>query len=251
MFRKFISLTLMAALAFALAACNGDKNDSANSENKDDSSTQSDDGSTSSDSSGNSTKGMVDEDKVVANVNDEQIKGNEYNSALQQVESSFRSQGQDPSDDKVYKQAKQQAIDSVVGQELMLQDADKKGYEPSDKEIKKQYDEQMGQLEQQVGGKDKLKKAMDKQNISVDQLKKQAAMQLQLEMYLDKEAPVKVSEDEIKSAYDQYKKNTKDAGKFKDIKPGLKDQVKGQKQQPKISKLTDQLKKKGDVDIKI
>jgi antitoxin component HigA of HigAB toxin-antitoxin module len=255
MFRKLTIFMLMLLLVFGLAACGGNGGDKNSSSESDHKTSQSDDSSQktgeSKKSQGSPTKGMVDEDKTVAIVNGEKVKGDQYNPVLQRVESQFQQQGQNPSDDKIYKQAKKQALDSVVGQTLILQDADKKGYKPSDKKVNQMYDQQMSKLTKQLGGKKKVNEILKQQHVTTDLLKENIADQLEWDMYLDKEVPVKVTDKEIKSAYQQYKSNTKKPEKLEKLKPAIKQQLEQQKQQPKLAEIVDQLKKKGDINIKI
>ncbi len=87
-------------------------------------------------------KQKVDNDKVVAIVNDEKIKGEDFNNVLTSISNaiSANGSGSDKSKDAA-KQIKEQTIDSLVGQTLLLQQADKKGYKASDDEMDKQLEE--------------------------------------------------------------------------------------------------------------
>lgn len=249
MYRKLTIFTLMLLLAFALSACGSHGKDHDGSSKGDHKTSQGTNDSKKP--QGPPTKGMVGKDKTVAVVNGEKVKGDQYNPVLQRIESQFQQQGQNPNDKKVYNQAKKNALDSVIGQTLILQDADKKGYKPSNKKVNKQYDQQMSSLTKQMGGKKKVKQILKQQHVTTDQLKENISDQLEWNTYLDKEVPVRVSDKEIKSAYDQYKKSTKKPQKFETLKSEIKSSLKGQKQQQKLTKIVDQLKKKGDVKIKM
>ncbi|BBP86735.1 hypothetical protein BsIDN1_03530 [Bacillus safensis] len=75
----------------------------------------------------------IDDQKVVATVNKDKITGSEYNSALSTIQGQLQQSGQDPTSKEGEKAVKKQTIDALVGQELILQDAEKKGFKASDK----------------------------------------------------------------------------------------------------------------------
>lgn len=257
MVRKLAMLMSVFMMVFALAACGASKGSSSSSngakkktsqsaaQSKTGNKTQSSNPSSSKGSP--KTKGLVNKDKTVAVVNGEKITGKQYNPVLQQIEAGYQQQGQDPTTKKVYKQAKQQAINSVVGQKLILQDAKKKGYQPSDKKVT----QQLNQMETQYGGKKKLKQLLKKQNMTIDQFKKNVSRQIEMNTYIAKEAPVKVTDQDIQQAYNQYKSSTKKPQKLSAIKSSIKQQLKQQKLQPKIANIVSKLKKQGNVKVKI
>ncbi len=76
-------------------------------------------------------KQKVDEKKTVAIVNDEKILGAEYNTVLSTTQMQMQQFGQDPTTKEGAKQTKEQTLNSLVGQTLLLQAADKKGYTAS------------------------------------------------------------------------------------------------------------------------
>ncbi|WP_306576782.1 SurA N-terminal domain-containing protein, partial [Cytobacillus oceanisediminis] len=84
---------------------------------------------------------QVDENKTVAIVNDKEILGSDFNAALASIQGQMQLTGQDPSSKEAAEQAKTQTIDSLVGQTLLLQEADKKSYKVSEEDINKQLDE--------------------------------------------------------------------------------------------------------------
>lgn len=228
-------------LAVTLAACGGDNENSTQSQKGDNEKTGQTD-------KPQKTKGLVDADKTVAVVNGEKIKGKQYNPLLKQFErmgglAKGNKGGQD-----VYKQAKKSALDAVIGQTLILQDAEKKGYTASKDKVNKQLD----QIKENLGGEKKFKKALKKQNVTMDQLKDNVADQLRWNQYVEKEiGKIKVSQKEIQSYYDKYKANAKKPQKLEKIKPIIKQQLTKKKRQEKMADIIDQLKKDSDIEIKI
>ena len=84
---------------------------------------------------------QVEENETVAIVNDKEILGIDYNAALASIQGQMQLMGQDPSSKEATEQAKNQAIDGLVGQTLLLQEADKKSYKVSEADINEQLDE--------------------------------------------------------------------------------------------------------------
>ena len=108
----------------------------------------------------------VDEKKTVAIVNDEKISGAEYNSLLSTTQMQMQQLGQDPTSKKVAEQIKEQTINSLVGQRLLLQAADKKGYTASKDEIEKQLAEMKGRFEND----EKFNEAMKQAGLNLEKL---------------------------------------------------------------------------------
>ncbi|MFB4474156.1 SurA N-terminal domain-containing protein, partial [Oceanobacillus caeni] len=125
---KKIMLTLLTGLmAVALVACGG------NEEGKED---KNDNKAKTEEQQKEQEKQMeemqkkldaqhVDEKKTVAIVNDNEILGSDYNSTLASIQQQMLQMGQDPTSKEALEQVKDQTIDSLVGQTLLLQDADK------------------------------------------------------------------------------------------------------------------------------
>ncbi|HET7579943.1 MAG TPA: SurA N-terminal domain-containing protein [Bacillales bacterium] len=250
MFQKLTMFLFTIMLVFGLAACGGSNSQSKGQDHK---TTQTGKGSSSAKKAqpgkptAPKTKGLVSKKKTVAVVNGEKIKGDKYNAVLKKMEMQYQQRGQNPTQGKLYQQVKKQAMDTVVGQTLLLQDADKKGYQPSDKKVNQQFDK----FAKQFGGKKKFKKLLDKQNMTLGQYKKNMKKQIELNTYIRKEVPVKVTDSEIKAAYQQYKASAKHPKKLDTLKPAIKSQLKQQKQGQKIAKIIDQLKKEGNIQVKI
>lgn len=269
---------LVGCVGLALAACSGGDKSSSDSKSSD---SKSKDKSSSKSAPANPGKGekkqqaeqkpdTVSKNKVVADVNGHKITGTTYNRALtqvhQQAQQQQAQQGQQPGGDaqskKLQKQEKKQAVDSVVGNELLLQDANKRGFDaPKDKVTK-----QVNKAKKQYKTKKQLQKALKQNHLTMHKLRSQMADQVKLDSYVKKElGPFKVSSQQIKKAYkqsqQQQKQQQKQQGKkskkgsggqsLKKMKPQIKKQLQDQKKQKKVSSQVSKLKKKGDVKVKI
>ena len=99
---------------------------------------------------------QVDNNKIVAVVNNEELKGEEYNAALTSIQSQMQQMGQDPSSKEAAEQVKMQALDMLVNQTLILQKAKEAEIKASTSEI----DEEYSSFEKQFGGEKEMKKAL-------------------------------------------------------------------------------------------
>lgn len=194
----------------------------------------------------------VDKTKTVAVVNDNEILGSDYNSVLASIQQQMLQMGQDPTSKEALEQMKDQTIDSLVGQALLLQDADKKGYKVSEADIKKQLDETKKQFETEKEFEAVLKES----GLDMKTMETQIAANMKLEQYVEKEVPAsKITDEEIQKMYKQLSEQGKTTGqevpKLEEVKPQIEQSLQQQKQQEKIVQQVEELKKDADIDIKI
>ncbi|MDM5337240.1 SurA N-terminal domain-containing protein [Fictibacillus enclensis] len=255
--KKIISILMIAMLAIALTACGSDDKDKKASDSKDKAKTsQAENQKKQEEQMKEMQKKMdaqkVDDKKVVATVNDEKIIGKDYNMALSSSQMQMQQMGQDPSSKDAAKQIKDQTVESLIGQSLILQDAEKKGYKASDKEV----NDQLSQTKKQYKDEKKFAAALKQANLSESDLKGQIADGIASQKYIKKEVPAdKVSDKEIQDYYNKYAKQStgKDqkAPKLEEVKPQIKQQLAQQKQQEKLVKKVQDLKKNAKIDVKI
>jgi len=194
----------------------------------------------------------IDEKKTVVIVNDKEIAGKDYNNVLASIQGQMQQMGQDPASKEGAEQVKNQTIDILVGQTLLLQEADKKGYKASEADINKQLDDMKKQFKSEKELKDALKQA----GIDMKTLETQIADDIKLNQYIEKEVPVdKITDKEIQSMYDQYAEQGKSSGqevpKLDEVKSQIEQSLQQQKQQEKLVQKVDELKKNAKIDIKI
>ncbi|MGG0888775.1 SurA N-terminal domain-containing protein [Cytobacillus horneckiae] len=195
---------------------------------------------------------QVDEKETVVVVNDKEILGRDYNNVLSSIQMQMQTMGQDPTAKDVAKEVKNQTIDSLVGQTLLLQEADKKGFKASEEEVKKQLEE----TKKQFKSEKEFEEALKKSGIDLKTLEAQIADGIKFNKYVEKEIPAgDISEEEINKAYDQYaeqgKKAEQEVPKLEEVKPDIEQSLQQQKQQEKLAQHVEELKEKGKIDIKI
>lgn len=255
---------LIGITAAALASCSGDGKSSHDSGGK----SESPKASASADPSKSKTPGTVAKGKRVADVNGHKITGATYNRALTQVHQQAQQQGQaggGAGSKGMQKQEKKQAVQTVVGNELLLQDSQKRGYKASKPEVAKQ----LKKTKKQYKTKKQLRAALKQSDMTMHQLRDQIAQQVRLDSYVKKElGPFRVSDKQVKQYYKKYKAQQKQAQQqqpqkskkkskknsvppLKQLKPQIKKQLKDQERQKKVSSQVTKLKKKGDVKVLI
>jgi FKBP-type peptidyl-prolyl cis-trans isomerase (trigger factor) len=255
--KKLLTTLLVALLTIGLAAC-GSNEESQKADNKaktesSDKKAQEDQAKKMEEMQKKMDKQKVEKDKIVAIVNDEKIKGEDFNNVLTQSQMQYQQMGQDPTSKDAAKKIKDQTIDSIVGQTLLMQQADEKGYKATDDEINKQLEE----VKKQYKDDKQFEEAMKKAGFTMDELKTQIAENIKYTNYVEKEINVdEVTEDEMKKFYDQYasqqgQDQSKDAPKFEDVKPQIKTQLEQQKKQEKLVQHVEDLKKNAKIDVKI
>lgn len=195
---------------------------------------------------------QIDEKKTVAIVNDKEILGSDYNSALASAQGQMQQMGQDPTSKEAAEQVKKQTIDSLVGQTLLLQEADKKSYKVSEGDINKQLDE----IKKQFKTEKEFEAALKKSGMDMKTLKTQIANEIKLKQYVEKEVPVgKITDEEIQKTYDQFAEQGKSTGqevpKLEEVKSQIEQSLQQQKQQEKLAQQVEELKKNAKIDIKI
>ncbi len=259
--KKILTTILLATMSIVLAACGANEDSQKQADNKpkteekssDQTKAQKEQAKKMEEMQKKMDKQKVEKDKVVATVNDEKIKGEEYNNVLSKSQMQYQQMGQDPTSKDAAKKIKQQTLDSLVGQTLLMQQAEEKGYKASDDEINKQLEE----IKKQYKDEKKFKEAMKKAGFTMDELKAQIADNIKYTTYVEKEIQVdEVTEDEMKKFYDQYasqqgQAQSKEAPKYEEVKPQIKTQLEQQKKQEKLAQRVEELKKNAKIDLKI
>lgn len=208
-------------------------------------------------------KGIPD---VVATVNGEEISGKDfagvYESQFQQMAMQAQMSGQELDQDTL----KKQTLDSMVGSELLVQDAEASGHEATDKDVDALLKETV--KAQQLGSVDELMAAYKEQGFGEKQVRSDARKQVLMTAAIEEIDVPKPTEAELKKLYDQAAaaqppaegeggKASGAAGAsaqtpaFEDLKPQLEQQVTAQKQNEAIMKRMEELRKDAEVEVKI
>ncbi|MFC0272581.1 SurA N-terminal domain-containing protein [Metabacillus herbersteinensis] len=257
--KKWMYTIMIGLMAVALAACNGDDEaKEPKEEEKTEEGQAAEEGQPSEEEQAAAMEEMqkkleaqqVEDDKVVAIVNDQELKGIEYNGALAATQMQYQQMGQDPTTDELAKQIKEGTIETLIGQTLLLQEADKKGYKATDEDINKEIDTLKANYEDDKA----FEEALKTNKITLDELKKQVADNVKYTQYVEKDVKVEeVTDEEAKEFYEQMASqgDAEQTPEFEEVKDNVKQQLQGQKTQEKLAQVVADLKKKAKIDIKI
>ncbi|MBO0588935.1 SurA N-terminal domain-containing protein [Sporosarcina sp. E16_8] len=248
------------ALALSLAACGGEDKAATDEKPQEETKPEEKAGQEATNEQEASAKEMqeklakqqVDNNKIVAVVNKEELKGEGYNAALTSIQSQMQQMGQDPSSKESAEQVKTQALDMLVNQALILQKAKEAKLKASTSEI----DEEYSVLEKQFGGEKEMKKALKAQSMDEKTLKEQIADFIISGKYQDKIAPAgKVTDKEIKEYYDQAASKSKEAGQelppLAEVSKEIQGIINQEQQQKLLSKHVEELKADAKIELKI
>ncbi|MFP7492150.1 SurA N-terminal domain-containing protein [Terribacillus saccharophilus] len=249
--KRLTTLCLMLVLAIVLAACGNDdesSSDQASSADQEEAQKQMDEMQKKMEDQ------QVDADKTVATVNGTEIKGEEYNNLLSTAQQQAQASGSDPTTDDAAKEMKDQVLKSLVGNELLFQEAEKQNYEASDKEV----DEQLKSAKDQFENEDKFKEALKAAGTTEEEYKERLKEGILVNKYVDGElSPKEVTEDDVKKYYEEMEKQAKESKqegnlqKYEDIKDQLKAAMEQQNLQTVMLERVDELEKDADVKYNI
>ncbi|WP_366247446.1 SurA N-terminal domain-containing protein [Terribacillus aidingensis] len=249
--KRITTLCLMLVLAIVLAACGNDEDKSSDNASTAD---QEEAQKQMEEMQKKMEEQQVDPEETVATVNGTEIKGEEYNSLLSSAQQQSQANGEDPTTDDGAKELKDQVLKSLVGNELLFQEAEKKNYEVSDKEV----DEQMQSAKEQFENEDKFKEALEAAGTTEDEYKQRLKEGLLVNKYVDEElSPKEVTEDDMKTYYEEMEKQAKESEqedslpKYDDIKDQLKATMEQQNLQTVMLEKVDELEKDADVKYNI
>ncbi|TXC91602.1 peptidylprolyl isomerase [Metabacillus litoralis] len=250
--KKLLLTLFISLLALSLAACNNDEEKQADDAKTTEKVEKTEEAAVDQEEMQKKLdKQKVEADSVVAIVNGQEIKGTEFNDALSLFQSNAMSQGQDVTNDELAKQLKDSSLDFIVGQTLIMQEVDKKGYTASEEEIDKALETEKARFKTE----EEFEAALKESELTVEDLKSQISDNVKITQYLDKDVKVeKVTDDEVKKYYDSLVSangESEETPKFEDVKETLKANLEQQKSQQEISAKIEELRKGAEIDLKI
>lgn len=147
---------------------------------------------------------------VVAEVNGDEISGEDftvlYESQFQQASMQSQMTGEEPDQD----QLKEQTLESMIGNELLLQDAREQGFEASDEDVDALITEQAESNGMESA--DEFIEAYEEQGMSAEQLTEDARSQVLINQVLESLDYEEPTEDEVRELYDSAVEQQEAAG---------------------------------------
>jgi len=255
MLKKYLIAFFVGVLSLSLAACNNDEEKAAKPTKEEEEATNEEPAKEEAVDQEEMQKKLdaqkVEEDLVVAIVNGQEIKGNEYNEALSISQMQFTSMGQDPTTEELSKQLKDYTLESLVGQTLIMQEIEKKGYEAKEEEINEQLDILKAQYESDKA----FDEALKTNNLTLDKLKDQIADTVKYDQYVKNDLNVEeVTDKEVKEYYDSMASSAEESAetpKYDDVKDTLKTNLERQKTQEKLAAKVEELRESAKIELKL
>lgn len=192
---------------------------------------------------------------VVAEVNGEEIGKEEFESAYTGQFQQMAMQAQMSGEEVDQAQLKEQVAESLVAQELLIQETEKQKLTASEEQTTAALEE----LSQQNGleSSEEFLAALKEQGISEEEVMKQVEAQVKIEQLIAAETgEVKPTDEELKTFYEQALAQQEQAGgeelpAFEEVKPQLEEQVKMQKEGEATQTIVAQLREEADVTINL
>ncbi|WP_102261096.1 SurA N-terminal domain-containing protein [Mesobacillus jeotgali] len=207
--------------------------------------------------SNDSSKGNTEKENkgdLVATVDGEGISKQQYEKELEVMKATYEQQGMpaDQMDKKQKEELEKSVLEQMINAELLLQIAEKDGISIEDKEV----DAELEKIKANFEDEKQFEEALKKNEMTEKELKSQLKKQLTVNKYLDsKIGKIEATDEEIKVNYDQYKEIVKgqeqEPEELEKVKAQLEQQIIAEKENEKISKLVEKLRKENEDKIKI
>ncbi|MHC0553200.1 SurA N-terminal domain-containing protein [Salinicoccus sp. CNSTN-B1] len=251
--KKILMALTLGALILALAACGGEE--SAEDKNND---AKKQEETASKGQEGEQPEmpepELDDVPDVVAEVNGEEVKKDEFEKTYTAQFQQLAIQQQMAGEEVDQGELKKQIADGMVGQKLLVQEAEERDYKASDEEV----DDMLDGLVEQNGmeSKEDFYAAVEEQGMSKEEITSQIKTQVKVDKLIAEETgEIKPTEKELQSLYDDAKEQreqmegAEELPSFEELKPELESQIKSQKESEAVQKLAEKLREDGDITI--
>lgn len=196
---------------------------------------------------------------VVAEVNGQEITKDQFVTAYEGQFQQMAMQAQMTGQEIDQELLKPQVAESLVGTELLIQEADKRGFAASPEQI----DSTLQELAEanQMGSGDEVIAALTEQGMSEDDVMSQLETQVEVDQLVAEEAgDTQPAEDELRALYDQIVAQQEQSGgqggggeipSYEDMKPQLEQQAVAQKEGEATQTLVGELRDGADVSVNL
>lgn len=187
-------------------------------------------------------------EEPVATVDGTPITKAEYNESLEML--TKNSPVTDSTDEAMKENLKNQALDILINNTLLLNGAKSKGVTATDEEVNTEYNK----LKDELGGADELQKKMTEVGLTEEKLRSNIKERIVVDKYLAAETDideVAATDEEVKAFYDSLTANGSTMPPLDDIKDQVVAQIEGQKRQAIVNDFLAKLRSEAKIDIKI
>lgn len=184
------------------------------------------------------------EENIKVIVNGQTLSENEFDRQKQYLQASYNQRQIAIEQEELEKLA----LEQMIGQALLMQAAEKEGIKPNVEQI----EQNIAKIKSQFPSEEKFTKALESQNMTVEQLEADISKELSVSGYLEqaisKEDTV-VTDEEVSFLYDQYLASAGDqAQSLEQVKPQIERIVKQQKVGQAISEVVEGLKAQSNIE---
>ncbi len=194
---------------------------------------------------------------VVAVVDDTEISKDQFVTAYEARFQQASAQAQQSGEPLDQDQLKEQTVESMVNTELLVAEADSRGYDVSQDDI----DGTLAELAEQSGlsSPDELLDSLAKQGVDKDEANRQLEGQVKLDRLIAEEVgDADPTDKELRELYDQGVAQQEASGaddaetpSFDELRPQLEEQVRAQNENSAAQSLVDDLRKGADITINL
>ena len=190
-------------------------------------------------------------EKTVAVVNGIKITESEFNKSLALLTEQSAAQGGDATDPALQKEVRDQALNILIDNTLILSAAEEAGITIADEDIQKRYDD----LVTQLGSQENLDTKLAEMELTDKKLRQNIREQLLADRYIEQETDIeniKASDEEVQAFLDGVVQNGGELPEITDeIRTQIKSRIVSQKQQDIVANLLKKLREDTDIKIKI
>lgn len=187
---------------------------------------------------------VVDEGESVVVVNGSEVNGTTYNAAYSLVKSMMHQSEQDTSD---LDALKDQTVDFLVEQELMLQEANNVGIEVTEEELEEEL-----KAYKESANEDQFNTMLEQLNMTEENFKNQLRYDLTTMEYVEQEFEVEVTDKEVEELYNQMTEQSEgEAQELSEVEDQIRASIEQQKQQQQYAEKVEELKESAEIDKKI
>lgn len=199
----------------------------------------------------------VETGEAVAIVNGEEISKEDFDYTVQRISMNYEQQGlslEGEQGEAVLEGIREEAMDILVEERILLQEAIKNGHSVTDEEVEEEFESLKGQFSSQ----EDFEQILEMNLLTEERLKKMLKTEMHIEHFF-KEATenLEVSEAESKEAYDRYFEEIKgteveeDFPSYEEIKYDLEFEIMQEKQNAEFRTIIETLKADSEINILI
>ncbi|KUO58021.1 MAG: hypothetical protein APF84_18525 [Gracilibacter sp. BRH_c7a] len=177
-------------------------------------------------------------------VNGQALSKTEFNRQKEYLKASFNQRQMEWKEEEI----ENLALEQMIGQALLLQEAGKKEIKPSAEKIEQNVEN----VRSQFSTEEEFNQALESQNMTLEQLEADISKELSVNDFLEQTIPREetvVTEEEISAFYEQYKANAGDQAQSLELVKGQIEQILSQqKVGHAIGKVVEKLKTESQIE---